>query len=29
MNAVSGFRSGERQKVLYNNYVARDGKAYR
>lgn len=27
LNAVSGFRSGERQKVLYNNYVARDGKA--
>ncbi|WP_214729535.1 M15 family metallopeptidase [Exiguobacterium sp. s168] len=26
LNAVSGFRSGERQKVLYNNYVARDGK---
>ncbi|WP_294747247.1 D-alanyl-D-alanine carboxypeptidase family protein [uncultured Exiguobacterium sp.] len=27
LNAVSGFRSGARQKVLYNNYVARDGKA--
>jgi len=27
LNAVSGFRSGSRQTVLYNNYVARDGKA--
>ncbi|WP_214893658.1 M15 family metallopeptidase [Exiguobacterium sp. H66] len=27
LNAVSGFRSGQRQTVLYNNYVARDGKA--
>ncbi|WP_235184711.1 D-alanyl-D-alanine carboxypeptidase family protein [Exiguobacterium undae] len=26
LNAVSGFRSGARQTVLYNNYVARDGK---